>query len=199
MSEQLLYDEKKLIALVADSDENAFRVIFDQYRDMVHGMAFHLLKNTISAEDVLQEVFLKIWKNNSRLPEIENFKAYLLTVTRNQVYTRFRSMAREALLLETLEKREQLAEDPRILDTLSAKELEDALQVAMSMLTGQQKKVFELSRIQGLKHAEIAAQLGLNRETVKKHMTDALRTIRTSMKHYHPFIQAGILLYLYSA
>src|SRR3546814_252483 len=81
-------------------------------------------------------------------------------------------------------------------DNIALHELQYALQKATAALTPQQKQVFEMSRIEGLKHKEIALKLGVSQNTVKKHIADALRTIRFEMQSYNRFVHLAILLFL---
>jgi RNA polymerase sigma-70 factor (family 1) len=182
LPDSLPYDEKELLLKIAEGDEKAFRILFDRYRDDVYKKAFFFLKSTELAEDILQEVFLAIWKNRSNIFEIQNFKAFLNVVARNTIFSQLRKSSVQSLLAYKLTSETDIGTPPAIITELDGKELRYALEKAMTLLTSKQKKVFELSRLQGLSHAEIASHLKMNKETVKKHITDALRTIRVSLK-----------------
>src|SRR5678810_238059 len=79
-------NEKELLALIAKGDEIAFSKLFLQFKDRIYSIAFKLTKSTIAAEEIVQEVFLKIWLKRANLTDIENFSAYLFIITRNDVY-----------------------------------------------------------------------------------------------------------------
>jgi RNA polymerase sigma-70 factor (ECF subfamily) len=175
-------DEKRILGLVAAGSEAAFRTLFDQYRDRVFYIGRLLLKDEIKAEDVVQEVFIKVWTNREKLTGIINFKAWLNTITRNEVYSLFRKMAGEESFLREMTAQKKEAMSGEALNTIAFKELQRELARAITQLTPQQKKIFELSRLDGLSHEEIAIVLQLTRQTVKKHLTDALRTIRTRLR-----------------
>ena len=194
MEENIIHNENELLLRIAAGDEKSFRILFDLYRDHVYTKAYYFLKNFAQAEDILQEVFLKIWKNRTELSEIQNFKGFLNVVTRNMIFSYLRKTASQTLLIEKLRMESGTEVVPHVIKHLDNKELYDSLQRAMSLLTRKQKQVFELSRIEGLSHAEIAEHLNMNRETVKKHVTDALRTIRSSMNTF-PSIQIAMLLF----
>lgn len=181
MSTNELYKERELLRRLAEGDELVFRELFDQYRDMVYAKALHFMKTPVLAEDILQDVFLQIWRYRDRMAGIQNFKAYLNTVSRNLIYSHFRKMANNSLLLEKIEEQQESETGPDVFSKVEAKELQEALNTALGLLTNQQRKVFELSRIQGLSHPEIAEMLNMQRETVKKHISDALRTIRGNL------------------
>jgi RNA polymerase sigma-70 factor (ECF subfamily) len=179
------YEEKELLARIAQGDEKAFHSLFSQYKHKVYHTALRLLQSTAHAEDVLQEVFMKIWLGRDRLTEINCFSAYLNTITRNHIYNALRKLANEELLLEKLLPPQPAADrQDEAIGNMSLRELQDALRKVMATLTPQQKKVFELSRMEGLKHEEIAVRLNISRETVKKHVSEALRIIRGQLQRY---------------
>jgi RNA polymerase sigma-70 factor (family 1) len=189
-----LYDEKSLLARVAQGDANAFEILYNQYRHKIIYFAWKFLRSDSRAEDVLQEIFLKIWMNRDQLPEIKNFKAWLTAITRNHIFNALRRLAVEEAFIMELSTKDTLPGQTEILDNLSFNELQNALQKAASTLTPQQKRIFELSRTEGLKHEQIAEKLEISRDTVKKHMTDALRKIRLQMKPHENLVQLSVLL-----
>jgi RNA polymerase sigma-70 factor (family 1) len=188
------HEEKGLLALVAKGDETAFHTLFTLYRHKVYHSALRLLQSASHAEDVLQEVFMKLWVSREKLPEINCFSAYLATITRNHIYNALRKLANEELLLEKLLSPPPADRPDAPIENLSLKELQDTLQKVVATLTPQQKKVFELSRIEGLKHDEIATRLNISRETVKKHVSDALRIVRGQLLRHKQIPQLSLLL-----
>lgn len=186
-------EERDLLAAVAKGGENAFRTLFHAYRPGVYAIALKLLSSTSHAEDALQEIFLKIWLNRDRLPEIHHFPAYLHTVTKNHLYNALRRQAYEEVFLQQLKPPGAAEED--VLSPLALRELREKLQTVLSTLTPQQKRVFELSRLEGLGHQEIAGLLAISRETVKKHIGEALRVVREKMMKYRKAAKYFLFLY----
>lgn len=161
------HNEKMMLRQIAGGDETAFRELFDLYRNKVFYLAWKLLKTDSDAEDVLQEIFIKVWVHKEKLSVIENFNAYLNTLIRNHVYNRLRKKASEECFI-----RETVNNDNNsfynTFDTVLLHELQNILQKGLEKLPPQQKKVFELSRFEGLKHEEIAERMNISKETVKK-------------------------------
>jgi RNA polymerase sigma-70 factor (family 1) len=186
------YDEKSILISVAQGDEIAFEVLFNQYKNKILFFAWKFLQSESKAEDVLQEIFLKVWTCRQQLPDIRNFKTWLNTITRNYLFNALRRLALEEAFIKELSSNPREPDD--ILDNLAVNELQLALQSAVSNLSPQQKRIFELSRVEGLKHEQIAEKLDISRETVKKHMTDALQRIRTQMKTHESLVHLSILL-----
>lgn len=175
-----LTNENDLLALVAEGDEPAFGTIFHHYRNKIYSYAFHLFGDEAMADELIQDVFLKVWLNREKLPGIRHFESWLFIIARNQVFDSLKQMAREA------SARKQMAD---LLDTNSntvedqvlTRENERRLQNALDQLSPQQKLIFTLSRTRGMKHEEIATELNISRNTVKTHLVHALRSIKETL------------------
>lgn len=169
--------DKALILQASEGDEYAFRILFDQYRNKIFSIAWKITGVKSAAEDVVQEVFIKLWMNKEKLAEVENLNAYVNTITRNHILNNLRKIAYEQTFLEDL-IRQQSVNTKNVSDPVLYNELQNLVHRAIQQLPPQQKKVFQLSRENGLKHAEIAAKLNISRSTVKGHMVEALRSIK---------------------
>lgn len=177
MSNQSTYHEKELLLQIAGGDEFAFGNLFHAWRDKLY---FFLLKITSSpetAEDLLQDVFVKLWVNRESLASIDNFSAYLYRVSQNHAINGLRRMSMETLILSDL-RREAVKGGQPADEVLLLKQMQEKLQQIINCLPPQQRAVYTLSREKGLKQDEIARHLDISISTVKNHMTQALRTIR---------------------
>lgn len=172
-----IYNDKQLLLQIANGDEKAFAVLYHRYRDKVFAIAYKLTRSEPAARDVMQEIFMKLWVDNHKLAAVEHFTSYLNTLTRNSTYNALRKQAHEETLIAELLKQDAADIDTGA-DAILLKELKDSLLYAVTQLPPQQKKVFELSRLEGLKHEQIAERLHISRETVKKHIMQAMLTIR---------------------
>jgi RNA polymerase sigma-70 factor (ECF subfamily) len=186
-----LTNENELLARVAEGDEKAFGPLFHHYRPRIYSYAFHLFGNAGLADELVQEVFLKVWVNRQKLSDVLHFEAWLFVVARNMVFDTLKQQAKEA------SARKQMAalpaQDNNIVDNhILSKENEQRLQDALERLSPQQKLIFTLSRHQGMKHEEIAHHLNISRNTVKTHLVHALRTLRDTLH----FQSDGLLPFL---
>lgn len=171
------YDERYLLSCTAAGDEVAFAALFEQNRHRVYNIAWKALKSTTAAEDALQEIFMTVWTQRHKLTDISSFKAWLYTITRNHLINRLRRQSNEiAYIREALYRGKDNYTD--IFDTVVWNDLHNVLLQAVTMLSPQQRKVFELDRFEGLKHAEIAEKLGISKSTVKKHIMEAMKNIK---------------------
>ncbi|HEY6899437.1 MAG TPA: sigma-70 family RNA polymerase sigma factor, partial [Puia sp.] len=138
------------------------------------------------AEDIVQEVFIKLWLQRERLAEVDCFDAYLNVITRNLIFNHLRKVAGEAAALKELAAREVVAGQDGF-STIVYHELKNNLERAVAHLPPQQKKVYQLSRLDGMKHREISDELRISPSTVKSHMVEALRFIKNYL-HHIPFL-----------
>lgn len=172
-----LYNEKDLLRQVAAGDEKAFRAIYDQYRKKIASFAFLLTQSEDITDEIVQQVFVKLWTNRGKLKEVAQFNAWLHTITRNLVVDGIRKAAREAEVRAAWVGN-ALADANFADHIIFSREHEKLLQEAVGRLTPQQREIYRLSREQGLKHDEIAARLGISALTVKNHLVHAMRSIR---------------------
>ena len=186
MSHSIPYNEPEVLCRLSEGDDIAFSLLYDRYYPKVYGIAFKILKSAPHAEDVLQDVFIKIWNYRSRLTEISDFNAYLNTITRNHIFNQLRKKAHEACYIKEQTSIRSSSSNQTVNDVLY-RELDKSLLEAVSKLPPQQKKIFQLSRMYGLKQEEIADSLKISIGTVKKHMMVSLRFIRNYLSSAHHF------------
>lgn len=187
-------NEKRLLMQVAEGGEEAFGMLFHQYRNRLYAFIFSIVRSREMAEDVVQDVFLKIWLRREDLAAVDNFKAYLFRISQNHAINHLRRMSKETLVL--LEKQHRRGSGDAAADELlTYKNIQQSLNEIVNSLPLQQKTVYRLSREQNLKQEEIAQQLHISVSTIKNHMTQALRTIRERLGEYYvTAVLAGILL-----
>ncbi|TCC98460.1 RNA polymerase sigma factor [Pedobacter hiemivivus] len=172
-----LNNETELLARISNRDESAFKVIYELYRAQVFTFALKYLRSTLQAEELVQEVFLKLWKLEKRLLEINDLENYILTLSRNKSFSMLRRMKLEAKNIEPLAD----YQDFPINDTEEEILLNDARQLlnkGILLLPPKQKLVYELCHQEGLKYDQAAKILNVSPETIKTHMKLALRFLR---------------------
>ena len=179
-SELSILSEKELLLKVADGDEKAFAELFYAHHNKLGAYVFGWTKSLQLAEEIVQDVFLKIWLNREVLRMVEKFDNYLYILSRNYTFNALRKIASEQL------KRQEWArhfENDLDLDPdTAAEDYLPLIEKAISSLPPQQQKVFILKRRQGLKYDEIASQLNIAPETARKHLAAAQRNIIAYIK-----------------
>lgn len=182
MVTNFLHDEKELLKLASSGNEKAFSYLFHQHKNKLFGYLFRLTNSQEITEDIIQDIFLKLWKDKSELINIVQFDAYLFRMAKNLAINSFKNIARQTLLyaeyFDTLS-----IEDYSTDNLLQFDETQKILNQIIETLPPQQKLVFKLSREQHLKHDEIAQMLNLSPNTVKNHIIQAINTIKQKLKY----------------
>lgn len=178
-----IYNEKELLSHVAKGNEAAFRQLFEQYWDNVYGVAYAMTKEHAIAKDIVQEVFIKVWKLRETLVEKADFRSFLFIVARNHIFNELRRRKRQDNLVDRLEayfeERSASAEEK-----LLYKESTALIEAAIAELSPQQKEVYLLSREKGWKRQDIADHLRVSIPTVKTHLSRALEHIREYLERH---------------
>ncbi|UYQ95846.1 RNA polymerase sigma-70 factor [Chitinophaga horti] len=173
-----LTSERELLRRIAAGDGVAFRHLFDQYRQLVFGFAYTHLRTEALADEITQEVFIKIWIAGDKLTDIQSFEPWLRTVTRNLTYSYFRKVKQQRDLLDGYAS--ALPEEG--LDTTSQDldygEVRRLLHNALASLTDQQRTIFRMSREENMQYKDIAAALGITEYTVNYHLKKVLAHLR---------------------
>jgi len=175
-------DIQLLLRLVAEGHRPSFTVLYDRYWKKIYATSLHYLKSPEWAQDLVQDIFLKVWVKRSVLPEIDNFESFLFIVARNELVSAIRKKVAAAPLQEQQESTTAAAATDLPDNALSLKQTEQLIADAVAQLPPQQKLVFMLTRHAGLTHEAIARQLGLNTRTVNNHASRALLHIREYLR-----------------
>jgi len=178
---ETLRNESELLIRIAAGSEEAFASLFHWYRDKVYSVALRLTHSSFIAEEVVQDIFLKLWVKRETLREIDAFEDYLFIMTRNHIFSLLKKMARQQQLVDDLQFELPSFENATYSNIIS-QEIEEIVHQAVELLPAQQKQIYLMSKEQELKRDEIAKLLRISSETVKTHMTRALRHIRAYSK-----------------
>jgi RNA polymerase sigma-70 factor (family 1) len=176
------YDLEKTLKLLAQGSQYAFTQLFDHYRGQIFSVALKFLKSRALAEEVVQEVFLKVWMRREGMVNVLNFEGYLFTIARNQIFDGIKDMAKESSARKEFAHRIQHVNSTD--QPLIEQQYNELLHEALSQLPSQQNQIFRLAKIEGLSHQAIAEQLHISRLTVKTHMAKACKTIRHRLQHH---------------
>ena len=175
MPDQPVNCDKKLCLQISLGNEQAFQQLFNTYHQQLGTYILRLTNSTALAEEIVLDVFLKIWLNRETLREVQNFKAYLFVVSKNHALNALKKLVKARLAQKGPEEHYT----QNVLAEIEHNPYYSLLDEAIDHLPPQQQKVYLLSRHKRLKYAEIAEKLDLSHETVKKYLQIATASITT--------------------
>lgn len=182
-----LYDERAILAQIADGDENAFRNLFHQYNQQLRPFVRKLAGSDQAVDEILQEVFLKIWLYRKKLAFVDNPKGYIIRVVSNESYNYLNRLAKENRLDQKRRSSQQEAY-PSPEQFFVRRETEQLIDEAVSRLPAACQQIFRMSREQELRIPEIASSLRLSNNTVKNQLVKALKIIRLHLARTAPLL-----------
>jgi RNA polymerase sigma-70 factor (family 1) len=177
MPEELLIDIQ-LIDRLKQSDEAALSVIYKRYWQPLYVSAYNILKDSQACEDIIQELFIKLWNNRYQIEITLSLKAYLYASIRYSVYRQIRTGAVRTQIYDDLLER---LHTPAAYGNIEYKELIVQVNTIVNKLPEKCKEVYKLSREHHLTHKQIAERLNISTKTVENHLTKALHHLRTSL------------------
>ncbi|GGA89783.1 RNA polymerase sigma-70 factor [Puia dinghuensis] len=178
MSAEKNYNEHLLLQQIAQRDENAFKALFDLYKDRLFLYINGIIKSKEVSEEIVMDVFLKIWLGKEIVNQIENFDAFLFRVAYNKSIDFLRSAARDPKLRDLVWHEMQVAGGLNADEQVITREYENKLREAIGLLSPQRRLVYQMSREKGFSHNAIARQLQLSKHTVSNHIVESQRFIR---------------------
>ena len=177
MSSPEKYTDRDLFRLIALGDEPAFAELFRRYDRRIYPFVLKMIKSPILAEEITQEIFIKIWRHRESLSVIEQPESYILTIAARHTLDQIKKRLNEHKMLQRFSAGlSPTHNEPE--ELLLLKDTEELIQRAVDQLPPQQKSVYLLSRQQGLSYEEIGQELKISPNTVRNHLVKALATIR---------------------
>ena len=168
------------VEMLKKGDFSAFTVLFQKYSERLYAFALSITKEPYIAEEITQQVFLKIWEKRLQIDEFLSFKSFLFSVTYSETISWLRK--------ETAEKRKMTRWGEASLFTSNITnytvEFNNIEKLAQDLIDGlpeKRKEIFKLSREQGYSNKEIANKLGISVKTVENQITSALKTLKEQL------------------
>jgi len=175
-------NDYELLYETSIGNEVAFSQLFEKHRGKLFNYLLRVTKSKEIAEEIILDVFMKIWMGKELLPDVKNFEAFLCVVAKNKSMDFFRVAARDERLQKMVGSRITQEQENQTENIVLEKEYQTILEQALSKLSPQRKQIFYLSREQGLTHDQIAKHLNLSRNTVRNTMAETLKLIRLFLK-----------------
>ncbi len=166
--------------LLAQRDQSTFEKLFKTYFKQLHAYAFTMLRDEADAEEMVQQVFFKLWERNDTLSFPGSVAAYLYRAVHNESlnFIKHRKVKSNHQLHVAYSMKNDVEHPAK---KILAGELEKKIHAALEELPGQCRTIFQLSRFEELKYREIADKLGISVKTVENQMGKALKLLRLKL------------------
>lgn len=168
--------DQELVASIKKGDSPAFQKLYFRYAEPLFGFLWRRLSQRELAEDLVQELFAKVWRNRANLDPAQSIKAYLYQAANNLMIDHLRRKNPDLGAVEVMPEHSTVDVDEVQF------EKRDQIQKALADLPDAQRNVFLLSRFEGLKYHEIASVLDISVKTVETHMNRALKKLRHQLR-----------------
>ena len=170
---------KLLLEKLKGGDEQAFNELYNAYREPALRFCNSILKDTEESENIIQEVFIKIWNRKQGINTELNFTSYLFTIIKNRVFDHLKEVKKNDFLKEKFWEKvlEYKAVDNEVKEERFAK-----IKEAVEGLSEKRKRIIKLNYEEGKSYEEIANQLNISKNTVKNQLVKAKQVIRKQLK-----------------
>jgi RNA polymerase sigma-70 factor (family 1) len=189
--------DKDIFIRISKGDEKAFRYLFDQYKTRVYYFILRLVRSEEVAEELTQDVFMRIWISRHTLTEVDNPGSYLFVTARNRSLDHLRNQKIEKGMIQSLEKKMGDGTVNTTEEVILYNETNRILQEAVRLLPEQQRTVYRLARLEGLSREEIAERLGISPNTVKNHLSSAIKAVKAYLDEHRAMIILFLLYGIY--
>lgn len=176
----MLNEERKLLTDIADGDVKALGILYVLYSAKIRNFAFSLLQNTSEAEDITQDIFLKIWNTRQTLKNVGSLKSYIFSMTHNSVLNLIKSKNVRTRYKDSSAK--EMTEAYEMTPSVETGELLRHIDCALEEMSELRKTIFRMSRFENKTYQEIADALMISPKTVQYHISCALDELRKIVK-----------------
>lgn len=183
-------NDNHLIDLIKSGNQTAFDTAYLHYFKQLQRYAHTFTKDNDDAEELIQNVFCRIWEKRAQLDANGQLKSFLYRAVHNECLNHLKHQNVKLSFTHYQQENASMASDP--VKEMAAQELEKQLHLAINELPAQCRTIFQLSRIEQLKYQQIAEQLNLSIKTIENQMGKALKTLRLKLVDFLPIL----LIYL---
>jgi RNA polymerase sigma-70 factor, ECF subfamily len=180
----------ELVTLLKKGDMAGFDAIYNKYCHKLHQFVLMYLKQKEDAEEIVQEVFIKIWQSKNKIDVYASFESFLFTIAYNATMSLLRKRMSETKSREYLKSLQQVSSAEQVLDEIQYKDLKQKVESLLKQLTPRQEEIYRLSREKGLTHEDIARKLNISESTVNNHL---VKTIKFLKSHIDSGLAVNIL------
>lgn len=180
MDNHIKISEINCLNALKNGDSEAFDKLFAEYGKRLYFFAYGYLKSKAEAEEVVQEVFLRIWRNRQHINPELSFKAYLFKIAYHHILELFeQSIRQQAYRHKILEEAVEFTDETN--ERLDYRILLEKVESLIQKLPSRQKEILLKRKKEGIAVKEIAMQLGISPKTVENHLTEAIKNLKNGL------------------
>jgi RNA polymerase sigma-70 factor, ECF subfamily len=191
--EKLLHTEKELVKKLKDGDSFAFEVLFYKYRNKIKGFALKIVPAQIDPEEIVQEVFVRVWLKKEAIDPEKDFQSYLFSIAKHLVLDHLKSAVNRKLYFVGEHFQHDLLEEEGMEASLT-EETEVKLLKLINEIPERRREIFRLSHFEGLSYKQIAERLNISENTVDSQIRNALAFLR---KEFRKMVVLGFLFFFH--
>ena len=173
--------DHELLAGLTDGSEDAFTMFFERYNRIIYQFIYKYVHSAPLAEDLTQEVFIKIWNNKEQLSEVQSLKGYLLIIARNHTLNSLKAALRSKVAIGEVVRNfvaQRVLTDEHLLNT----DYTDFLKRELNKLPERTREIFRQCREEGRTYEEVAEALGISKSAIKNHMVYSMKVLHAAVK-----------------
>jgi len=173
-----------LVKEIKAGSQQAFGEVYDLYSKPLYRNIFRLVKDEFVAEELLQDLFLKIWQHREKIDPEKSFKSFLYKVAENLVYTHFRKIAKDKRMIDHLTNL-STEYDSNAEELIIKKEGHHLLKLAIESLSPQRKHIYTLCKLEGKSYDEVSTELGISTSTIQDHIVKGNKAVKKFLESHH--------------
>jgi len=186
-------DYQNIIKEIREGNTSAFKELYLKFHKKIYGFCINNGQSHPDAEEVLQEVFLKIWARRSKL-DPDNVQSYIFSIAKNIIVDKYRKLVK----MRAASEYQILFMEPEngTENTVIYNELKEEIQKTFDAMPEMRKLIFQMSRFKGYSNKEIASELGISIRTVENHIAKAIQNFRSDLGQSSAVLAFLVVAYL---
>ncbi|MCK5208094.1 MAG: RNA polymerase sigma-70 factor [Cyclobacteriaceae bacterium] len=180
-------EERILVIQLKDGNQASYKALYSRYAPKLFAFSRKYLQSREDAEEIVQEVFLRIWEKKDNIDENQSFSSYVIQAAKHRIFNGFRKNVNKQAYMDFLMYADRASINFTELD-VDYNEIKQKAEHAISAMPPKRQEIFRLSREMGLKNKEIAEKLQISIKTVENQMGQALKYLREELSEYRMLI-----------
>ena len=176
-----IHNDPTLLLQIAEGDEKALAGLVRLYWKNIYAHALSWMKSAEEAEELTQDIFLKVWHSRGQISKVDNFENWLFIISRNTIVSAVRKKLSQPNFLREQEMEENALRPDHLLEN---RQHYQVLLTGISLLPAKRQQVFRMSRLEGLTHEQIAEQLGIHKDTVAQYIVKAVIFLKSYLQEH---------------